>query len=96
MGHATEATTSDGTWRVRLGAPVRRLTRDAEDEFIERYCLHRPDCPSDCDRHRPDLLDARLNVELAEQEGYGDEVDEAKHPTTERRLTVRRMTPEED
>lgn len=95
MGAATEAVTTDGAWRVRLGVPKRELTRDGEDEFIARYCMHRPDCPPDCDRHRPDLLDARLNTTIAIQEGYGDELDEAKHPTPVRRLTIKRLTPEE-
>lgn len=94
MKSATEATTTDGEWRVRLGAPVRRLTRAAEGEFIATYCMHSDDCEPDCDRHRPDLLDARVNVDVALEEGYGDELDALKHPTTERRLTVKRLAPE--
>lgn len=90
MGEATEALTSDGAWRVRVGLPVFKFTSTAEQDFIDLYCTHRDDCPPDCTEHRPDMLVATLYRDMAKAE-LPDEYEALKIPTPDRRMTIKNM-----
>lgn len=75
MGEATEAKTTDGRWRVRIGQPVHRFTQVSADAAL---LLH----PS----YAKTVLDAdRLKAELP------DIYEEFKVPTPDRRLTIKDM-----
>ncbi|MEM9655159.1 MAG: YqaJ viral recombinase family protein [Actinomycetota bacterium] len=87
MGPATEAHTTDRTWRVRIGAPVRKFTDESEKAFIAEHCLHDDDCPPGCTVHRPDLLEARLYLDMARDE-MPDEYEDHRLPTNDRRMTI--------
>ena len=76
MGEATEATTSDGRWRVRVGLPVQRFTDQSEEAAL---LLH-PD-------YARTVLD-RARFKADHPELY----EELKVPTTDRRLTIKDMT----
>ncbi|MCP5028627.1 MAG: hypothetical protein GY929_20310, partial [Actinomycetia bacterium] len=90
MGTATEALTTDGQWRVRCGTPIFKFTDWSERDFIELHCIHGDDCAPDCTTHRPDLLQPTLCRDEAKAE-MPDEYDAARYPTTDRRLTTKRM-----
>lgn len=76
MGIATEGTTSDGRWRVRIGQPISKFTRDSEADALE---LH-PDCGKT-------VLDRdRFKAE------HPDDYEALKRPTADRRLTIKEMT----
>ena len=76
MGECTEARTSDGRWRVRVGKPIERFTRDAEADAL---ALH-PDCGKT-------VLDReRFKAE------HPDDYEALKRPTADRRLTIKEMT----
>lgn len=73
MGQATEATTTDGRWRVRCGEPVRKFTRLSEEAALLAYPAY-----------AKNVLDRdRFKAELP------DEFEEFKYPTPDRRLTIK-------
>lgn len=75
MGAATEATTSDGRWRVRVGKPVHKFTSDSEAEALK---LHPGYGMTVLDR-------ARFKAE------HPDDYEALKRPTSDRRLTLKEM-----
>lgn len=79
MGEATEATTSDGRWRVRVGQPVRRFTDHSADAAL---LMH------------PEYGRTVLDRERFKAEHPGI-YDELKTDTTDRRLTVKEMATDE-
>lgn len=80
MGKATEAHTTDGRWRVRCGAPVRRFTDTSAADFVDLYG----------DDH-PDLLRTELD-RTAAKAAMPDEYDALRIATTDRRLTIKDLT----
>jgi len=78
MGEATEAVTTDGHYRVRVGQPVQRFTRDSEDAAL---LLH-------SDYGKTVLDRARF------KQDHPAIYDELKAPTTDRRLTIKEFDPE--
>jgi len=79
LGEATEAVTSDGRWRVRVGQPVQRFTDQSEETALlaaPEYGVVKLDRQR-FKAERPDLY------------------DDLKVPTTDRRLTVKEMTEDE-
>jgi len=79
MGEATEATTSDGAWRVRCGLPVRKFTAQSEIDWLDLYA-----------ERRPELTKVVLDRAAAKAE-MPDEYDELRFPTPDRRLTIKHM-----
>lgn len=79
IGEATEATTSDGRWRVRVGQPVQRFTDQSEAAAL----LMAPE-------YSKTVLD-RQRFKEERPEDY----EALKVPTTDRRLTVKEMTEDE-
>lgn len=77
MGEATEATTSDGRWRVRCGEPIAKFTRDSEAEALAQHP----------DYGRTVLDRQRFKAERP------DDYDHLKRPTADRRLTIKEMHP---
>ncbi len=79
MGKATEAHTTDGRWRVRVGAPVFKFTDQSEAAFIDEHGAD-----------HPELLTLVLDRQAAKDE-LPDEYDDHRIPTTDRRLTIKRL-----
>jgi predicted phage-related endonuclease len=86
LGAATEATTTDGRWRVRCGQPVRKFTDQSEVDFLE---LHAEEAAG------LDLLRTVLD-RAAAKERMPDEYEALKIATPDRRLTVADLQPEEN
>lgn len=81
MGAATEATTSDGAWRVRCGTPVRRFTDRSAADFLEVYAAE----ATELGLIRPAL--DRDKAKALMPEAY----DGMRIATPDRRLTVKSM-----
>lgn len=79
MGDAMEAVTSDGRWRVRCGAPVRKFTDRSEADFIDLYGTRAAELG---------LLRTSIDRDLAKQL-MPDEYDALRVATPDRRLTVK-------
>lgn len=76
MGEATEAVTSDGRWRVRVGQPVQRFTDQSEDAALLLA---------------PEFGVVKLDRQRFKAE-KPELYEELKVPTTDRRLTVKELT----
>lgn len=76
MAEATEATTSDGRWRVRVGEPIAKFTRDSEADALQLY----PD-------YGKTVLD-RDRFKTHRRDDY----ELLKRPTSDRRLTIKEMS----
>lgn len=86
MGEATEAVTTDGTWRVRCGNPVRKFTSQSEADFLE---LHRARATELGLLRTVEVLDRnRVKAEMP------DEYDALRIATPQRALTVKNLRPE--
>lgn len=85
IGTATEATTTDGRWRVRVGQPVRKFTAQSETDFLELYAAEAAGL---------DLLRTTLDRDAA-KERMPEEYEALKIATPDRRLTVADLHPEE-
>ena len=85
MGEATEATTSDGRWRVRCGSPIRKFTAQSEVDFLELYGAQAAELGV-----TRTVLDRDKAKEL-----MPDEYDALRIATPDRRLTVKDLRPEE-
>jgi predicted phage-related endonuclease len=85
MGGATEATTSDGRWRVRCGLPIRKFTSQSEADFLELYGAEAAEWGV-----TRTVLDRDKAKEL-----MPEQFDDARIATPDRRLTVKDLRPEE-
>lgn len=85
MGDATEATTTDGTWRVRCGRPIRKFTSQSEADFLELYGAKALELG---------LLRTVLDRDKTKAE-MPDEYDALRIATPDRRLTVKNLRPED-
>lgn len=85
MGEATEATTSDGRWRVRIGLPVMKFTDQSERDFLE---IHADEAAG------LDLLRTVLDRKAA-KERMPEEYAALKIATPDRRLTIKDLLPED-
>jgi len=85
MGEATEATTTDGRWRIRIGTPVRKFTARSETDFLDIYGDRAAELG---------LLRSSLDRDRA-KELMPDEYDALRVPTPDRRMTVKNLRPEE-
>lgn len=75
MGEATEATTSDGRWRVRVGQPISKFTKDSEADALSAH---------------PTYTKAVLDRDLFKVE-RPDDYEALKRPTADRRMTIKEM-----
>jgi hypothetical protein len=79
MGEATEATTTDGAWRVRCGLPIRKFTSQSEADFLGQ--------------HLPKVLELGLSRTVLDRdkakELMPEQFDDARIATPDRRLTVK-------
>lgn len=76
MAEATEAVTSDGRWRVRVGEPIAKFTRDSEADALQLY---------------PDYGKTVLDRERFKNHRR-DDYELLKRPTSDRRLTIKEMS----
>lgn len=76
MGMATEGMTSDGRWRVRIGEPIAKFTRDSEADALELWPAY-----------GKTVLDRQKF-----KAGRPDEYEALKRPTADRRMTIKEMT----
>lgn len=81
MGEAMEAITSDGRWRVRCGAPVRKFTDQSEADFIELYGARATELGV---LRLAQVVDRDLAKQLMREE-----YDAMRIATPDRRLTVK-------
>ncbi len=84
MGDAMEATTSDGTWRVRCGLPVRRFTDESEADFLDLFHAE----AEGLGLVVPKLDRARAKTLM------GSAYDSLRRATPDRRLTVKQLAAE--
>ncbi len=75
MGEATEAKTSDGRWRVRVGQPVHKFTKAAEADALDLY---------------PDYGRISLDLERFKAE-QPDLYEALRRPTNHRIMTIKDM-----
>jgi hypothetical protein len=86
MGEATEAVAA-GRWRVRCGNPIRKFTSRSEADFIELYGVEAAELGV---TSTAVVLDRDMAKEL-----MADQYAALRMVTTDRRLTVRDLRPEE-